>query len=353
MRPPPRTISLIGQAAKQREPLTNPTANPKFPDRRRDQDMALTTVLRDLNKLNTFVRVAQCQSFTKAAAELRTTPSVISKRMKELEDSLGFSLLNRSTHGIALTEAGEGLFQQCLETLAKIDGYVTERRNIEAGPFGTLRVQAPSDYARFVLAPLTTKFVQQRRGLRVHLSAVPEHYMSTQDGFDIIVSSQKPSLPGLVAHDLGPIEHVICGSPDYFRRSGRPRTPQDLRSHNCLTDLYSGPKSWPFKNASRPLLVEVKGSLSSNSNAILVRMAVDGCGIVRVPLHTVRRKIAEQRLEAIFRDSSLSPERMCAYYAKVKPLPAKTGTFIGFLDASLRGRNERPGARAMEKREER
>jgi DNA-binding transcriptional LysR family regulator len=309
--------------------------------------MALTAVLRDLNKLNTFVRVAQCRSFTKAAAELRTTPSVISKRMKELEESLGFSLLNRSTHGLVLTEAGEGLFQQCLETLAKIDGYVTERRNIETGPFGTLRVQAPGDYARFVVAPLTAKFVQQRLGLRVHLSAVPEHFSSTEDGFDIIVSSQKPSLPGLVAHDLGPIEHVICGSPDYFRRSGRPNTPQDLRSHNCLTDLYSGPRSWPFKNASRPLLIEVKGSLSSNSTAVLIQMAIDGCGIVRVPLHAVRRQIVEKRLEPIFKNSSLSPERMCAYYAKVKPLPAKTAQFISFLEASLRGRKERASAKEL------
>ena len=87
--------------------------------------MPLTAVLRDLNKLNTFVRVAQRRSFTKAAAELRTTPSVVSKRMKELEDSLGFSLLNRSTHGLVLTDAGEGLFQQCLEMLAKLDTYVT------------------------------------------------------------------------------------------------------------------------------------------------------------------------------------------------------------------------------------
>jgi DNA-binding transcriptional LysR family regulator len=90
--------------------------------------MPFTAVLRDLNKLNTFVRVAQRRSFTKAAAELRTTPSVVSKRMKELEESLGFSLLNRSTHGLVLTEAGEGLFQQCLEMLARLDDYVTERR---------------------------------------------------------------------------------------------------------------------------------------------------------------------------------------------------------------------------------
>lgn len=298
--------------------------------------MPFTAVLRDLNKLNTFVRVAQRRSFTKAAAELRTTPSVISKRMKELEQSLGFSLLNRSTHGLALTDAGEGLFQQCLEMLGKLDDYVTETRNLETGPFGTLRVQATSGYARFILAPLTAKFVQKRPGVRVHLSVVPENFNSAEDTFDIVVSTQKPSLPGIVAHDLGAIRHVICASPDYFRRFGRPATPQDLQAHNCLADLYSGPRSWPFRNSSRPLLVEVKGSLSSNSNAVLIQMALDGCGIIRVPLHAVKTEIAGKRLDVIFKSVSLSPERTCAYYAKVKPLPAKTSDFIDFLETSLR-----------------
>ncbi len=300
--------------------------------------MSFTAVLRDLNKLNTFVRVAQCRSFTKAAAELRTRPSVISKRMKELEESLGFTLLNRSTHGLVLTDAGGGLFQQCLDMLTRLDGYVTERRNIETGPFGTLRIQATSDYARAVLAPLAAKFVRRRPGVRVHLSVVPEHFAAVADGFDIVVSGQKPSLPSLVAHELGTVPHVICAAPDYFRKFGRPKAPQDLRAHNCLADFYSGPKSWPFRSAARPLLVAVKGSLSSNSNAVLVAMALAGSGIIRVPLHAVKADIAERRLEAIFRTAALSPERICAYYAKVKPLPAKTADFIAFLQSSLRRR---------------
>jgi DNA-binding transcriptional LysR family regulator len=298
--------------------------------------MPVTAVLRDLNKLNTFVRVAQCQSFTKAAAELRTRPSVVSKRMKELEESLGFSVLNRSTHGLALTEAGRGLFQQCLEILAKLDHYVTERRNIETGPFGTLRIQATSDYSRFILAPLTTQFVEQHPGVRVHLSVVPDNFISAESGFDVIVSGQKPSLPGIVAHDLGAIRHVICGSPQYFRKFGRPKTPQDLREHNCLADLYSGPKSWPFRNSPRPLLVEVKGSLSSNSSAVLIRMALNGSGIIRVPLHAVQKEITDKKLDVIFKNVALSPERISAYCARVKRLPAKTADFISFLKTSLR-----------------
>ena len=300
--------------------------------------MSFTAALRDLNKLNTFVRVAQRRSFTKAAAELRTTPSVVSKRMKELEEALGFTLLNRSTHGLALTEAGEGLFQQCLGMLARLDDYVTERRNVETGPFGTLRVQATNDYARVVLAPLTTAFVKRHPGVRIHVAVVPEHVVSAEEGFDIVVSSQKPSLPGVVARDLGAVRHVICGAPDYFEQFGRPKTPQDLRAHNCLVDLYSGPKSWPFRNASRPLLVEVKGSLSSDSNAVLIRMALDGCGIIRVPQHAVAAEIGAGTLEVIFKTMSLSPERMCAYHAKAKRLPAKTADFIAFLETELRRR---------------
>src|SRR5215510_12398921 len=227
--------------------------------------MSFTAPLRDLNKLNTFVRVAQRRSFTKAAAELRTTPSVISKRIKELEEALGFTLLNRSTHGLTLTDAGEGLFQNCLEMLAKVDDYVTDRRNIEAGPFGTLRVLAASDYAQHVLAPLTIKFGKSRPGLRVHVAAMPSHAVAAEDGFDVIVSQHKPPIPGLVGLDLGSIRHVICASPAYLQKSGRPKSPQDLREHNCLADFYGGPKTWPFANSARPLLVEVKGTLSSDS----------------------------------------------------------------------------------------
>jgi DNA-binding transcriptional LysR family regulator len=295
--------------------------------------MAFTAALRDLNKLNTFVKVAQRRSFTHAAAELRTRPSVVSKRMKELEDALGFRLLNRSTHGLALTEAGEGLFQHCLQMLERLDGFVVDRRNLESGPYGTLHVQAPAGYARAVLALLTVKFSKSHPRVRVQLIVVPDDSTAAGDGVDVIVSGGKPATPGLVGHDLGVVPHVICASPAYFKTAGRPKTPQDLRTHNCLVDPAA--KSWPFRNASRPLLVEVGGSLSSNSDAVLVRLALQDCGVIRVPLYAARAALKEKRLEAIFRTSTLSPERMSAFVAKATRLPAKTADFIGFLKTSL------------------
>jgi DNA-binding transcriptional LysR family regulator len=300
--------------------------------------MSLTAALRDLNKLNTFVRVGERRSFTRAAADLRTTPSVVSNRIKELEEALGFSLMNRSTHGVVLTEAGEGLLQNCLQLLARLDDYVVEARNLQTGPFGTLRVQAPSDYAGRVLAPLVKKFVTGAPGLHVHLFAVEENSTSGEDGFDVIIAGKKPSPPGLTGRDLGEIRHVICGAPGYFRRCGRPSEPKDLRQHNCLTGQFSGAKEWPFKAGSRPFLVAVKGSLSSNSHAALAQMAVQGCGIIRVPRYAVQAELKSKALEPIFEGVALSPERLFAYFSKARLLPAKTTEFIQFLQATLAAR---------------
>jgi DNA-binding transcriptional LysR family regulator len=216
--------------------------------------MSLTAALRDLNKINAFVRVAERRSFTKAAVDLRTTPSVISKHMTELEQSLGFSLFHRSTHAIELTDAGEGLFQNCLQMLAQLDDYIVDTRNLKTGPFGMLRVQAASGYARTVLAPLVVEFARLRPGLRVDLSVLPGDGASVEEGTDVIVAPRKPSLPGLVAHDLGAVPQVICASSGYFRQFGRPKEPQELRQHNCLANVASGSKRWPFKSRSRPLL---------------------------------------------------------------------------------------------------
>ena len=300
--------------------------------------MSLTAALRDLNKLNAFVRVAERRSFTKAAADLRTTPSVVSKHMKELEDALGFSLLNRSTHGIVLTDAGEGLLQNCLQMLASLDDYVVETRNLQKGPYGTLRIQAAGDYAQWVLAPVVAKFLRCSPGLRVHLSIATDDCSFSEEGFDVIVASKKPALPGLIERDLGGIKHAICASPKYFQHFGRPKEPQDLRDHNCLVNAYSATKGWPFQIASRQVLVEVKGALSSNSSAVLIEMAEQGYGIIRVPHYAVKARLADKTLQAIFEGMTPSPERVRAYFSKAKNLPAKTTDFIDFLQAAVAGR---------------
>jgi DNA-binding transcriptional LysR family regulator len=96
--------------------------------------------MRELNKLNTFVRVAEHLSFTKAARDLRMTPSAVSKHVHEFETKLGFALLNRSTHGVVLTEVGESFARRCASVLGNLDSAVIDARNRQKTLHGTLRI---------------------------------------------------------------------------------------------------------------------------------------------------------------------------------------------------------------------
>jgi LysR family transcriptional regulator for bpeEF and oprC len=188
--------------------------------------------LRDLNKLNTFVRVAERRSFTQAARDLRTTPSVVSKHMSELEDALGFSLLNRSPHGVALTEAGTHLLESCLQLLASLDEFVVETRNVQTGPFGSLRLHATTGYARWIIAPLIPDFLRRYPNIRVDL-VTETLSREVETGSDVIVASSKPALPGLVEKDIGPIPHVVCASPKYFLST------ENRRSRTIYADIIA------------------------------------------------------------------------------------------------------------------
>lgn len=300
-------------------------------------EMSLMAALRDLNKLNTFVRVAERRSFTKAATDLRTTPSVVSTRMRELEESLGFSLMNRSTHGIVLTDAGEGLFRNCLEMLEKIDSYVVEARNSQCRPFGTLRVLVSAGHARCVLEPLVVEFATKHPGLRIHFAVVEDGSASLEDGFDVIISNKKPNSPGLTSQEIGKIPYAVCAAPAYLSRAGRPQQPQDLRDHTCLVNTFSAPKEWPFKMGGRANVVSVRGPLSSNSDQSLVEMAVRGCGIIRVPKRLVEREVNSGALDVLFADGIAAPDQVSVYYSKAKTLPAKTTDFLRYLRAALAG----------------
>ena len=292
--------------------------------------------LRDLNKLNTFVRVAERKSFTQAARDLRTTPSVVSKHMSELEGALGFSLLNRSPHGVALTEAGTHLLESCLDLLANLDAFVVETRNVQTGPFGSLRLHATTGYARWIIAPLIPDFLRQYPNIRVDLVTESLLRDSIDNGSDVIVASTKPAMPGLVEKDIGAIAHVVCASPAYFKKHGKPGEPHGLRDHNCLVDSFL-PRKWTFRKGAKETVVEVKGSLSSNSSAILTQAALDGVGIIKVPHYTVRNELSSGKLRSIFDDITHSGERMRAYYSKTKYLPAKTLAFIELLQTAIKG----------------
>lgn len=303
--------------------------------------MSALPALRDLHKLNAFFRAAESESFTKAALDLRTSPSVISKHISDLEHNLGFSLLRRSTHGVSLTEAGKGLFAYCLEYFSGLDDYVIGTRNSLTGPIGFLRIQTSSEFARWVLAPAVRDFLKGHSKIRVEVLTQSGPIFDQE--CDVVLTSIKPKAPGLTGETLCKVKHVVCVTRRYLKTHGTPKTVHELQQHNCLIDsttasktsTAAGSATWRFRNGSRFALVEVKGSFCSDSPAMLMQMALDHVGIARLPKYIVEGEFRNGKLVSLFDGSVASHEEISAYYSKATLLPAKITAFLQFLRARL------------------
>lgn len=296
--------------------------------------------MQDLNKLDTFVRVAARGSFTLAARELRVSPSAVSKQVQQLEKALSVSLLNRSTRGVALTEAGAAFYQRCQEALAALDDAVNQAQTLHAGA-GTLRVHVVSGFAQRELSVLMVRFMKDNPQIGVEMSTSTPAKSLVEAGADVVVSGKTLPDPGAVWRELGVVDYVTCASPDYLARHGTPAKPEDLKDHNCLLHTFFTPREWPFRSGAREKLVRVNGSFKSNNSEVIVQLALGGLGVARLPSYVVREDIKAGRLVSLFDGQATSRQIMRVYYPSHDNLPEKTKIFLRFLEASYKPSRKR------------
>src|SRR5215475_5265169 len=218
-------------------------------------------------KLSAFVAVADCGSFTKAAAQLGLSTGSLSHTIRELEESLGVRLLNRTTRSVAPTDAGERMLTRLRPLFDEFEAAVDSVNAFRDRPAGQLRITVPPPVASFVLAPLLARFIAQYPEIVLEISADPALT-------DIVVSRYDAGirLGHRVARDMiavrvtDDLRVVVVASPDYLARNPRPAKPQDLQALNCIRLRFPSGAFMPWRFAIRGKVVEIEvsGSLSAN-----------------------------------------------------------------------------------------
>jgi len=192
-------------------------------------------------KLSAFVAVADCGSFTKAAAQLGLSTGSLSHAIRELEESLGVRLLNRTTRSVAPTEAGEKMLTRLRPLFEDIEAAVDEANAFRDKPAGRLRLTVSPPVASFVLAPLLPRFFAQYPEIIIDVSVDPVLTDIVAGRYDAGIRIGR-----LVARDMiavrisDPLRLVVAASPDYLARHQRPKTPKDLQAHNCMRLRFPG-----------------------------------------------------------------------------------------------------------------
>ena len=182
-----------------------------------------------------FKRIVEAGSISKAAAQLDTVKSAVSRRLKELEKRLNVTLLQRTTRRQMLTEAGQRYYQSCLRLLddiAEAEAQVTDTQSELAGQ---LRIAVPLSFGLQHLSQVLLDFQQQHPQLQLDIDFSDRFVDLVADGFDLAIRIGQLPDSSLKARRLSHSRIMLCASPAYLQQYGKPTHPEDLaKGHIAL-----------------------------------------------------------------------------------------------------------------------
>jgi DNA-binding transcriptional LysR family regulator len=287
-------------------------------------------MLENLSELRLFVRSAALGSLAAAARELDLSPAAVSKRIARLEERLGTRLLHRTTRRLSLTEDGVGFYERCVRILADLDEAEAAVSARDLTPRGTLKVTVPLSFGRRHMGAAVTEFLGRHPQVRVELELTDSLVDIVEEGYDLAVRLTVLKDSSLIARRLLPNHRVVCAAPAYLDRHGTPRTPGELRDHNCL--IHGTEDTWEFEGPEGPLPVKVTGNLVTNSGQVLKDAVLAGTGLAVKSTWDIGAELEAKRLRAVLTDWPVF-SRMAFYvlYPSGKQLSPKVRAFVDFL----------------------
>lgn len=288
----------------------------------------------DLSQLEVFVRVVDHASFTAAAEAMGVSKSFASRQVSALEDRLGARLLNRTTRRVTLTDVGRVFHDRCRRILEELEDAETAVSSLQNAPRGTLRIAAPVTFGVRYITPLIADFMCEHTELDVEVEFNDRRVDLVDDGFDLAIRIGLLDDSALIARKLAPTTSYIFASPKYLEEHGEPRTPEELRSHQCLRYAYqSRGLSWSLQGPEqRELSVVVRGRAVLNSGEALVEFGRRGLGLVWSPDFLAVDAVRAGHLVRVL-PGWRSKSHVWAVYPHSRHLSAKVRLFVERLIA--------------------
>jgi len=255
-----------------------------------------------ISNMRAFLTVARLGSFSAAARESHTVPSVISKRISQLEYQLGTSLFIRSTRGLELTEAGRGYQQRFLGVLAEVEAAL-DGGDGDARPQEHIRIKCPSTLTALGLSDVLIQFRIDNPGVRLELVMVDRTVNPLEEGYDLAIGALPASFPHVLDIPLCPMPRAVVASHAYLMRRGYPQHPRDLAHHDCITFPGSGTR-WVFNGPTGEVAVDVNSVFSATDGRVLREAAARGVGVAIVSEYMARPSIGAGELVEILPDFS-------------------------------------------------
>lgn len=300
--------------------------------------------------LSEFLAVARLESFRAAAAELRVTPAAVSQAIRALEARVGLPLFQRTTRRVTLTEVGNMLFARLRPASAEIGDAFEYLRDLRTRPTGHLRLSVPHIALDLVIAAVLPEFRRTYPEVSVEVSVNDASVDLTADRFDAGIRIGEFIERDMVAVKLTPdFRWSVVGSPSYFAERGRPRSPDELATHECIGYRFPTAQSvyrWEFHRNGREFSVDPKGGVVVDDHLTMIALAKQGMGLAYTADLVAAKALASGELQSVLTPYLPVKPGLFLYFPARNQDQPKVRAFIDSAKARLKRRSRRspPGA---------
>lgn len=308
-----------------------------------------------LDAMEAFVVTVDRGSLSGAARSLGRSAASVTRAVAWLEERLGVQLLRRTTRSLKLTEAGERHLAVCRRVLAELAEAEKNAGGALDEPRGCLTVTAPVMFGALHVRPVLDELLATHGELRARLFLLDRVVNVVDEGIDAAVRIAHLPDSALVATSLGIVRRVVCASPSYLARHGRPTEPRDLATHRCIAFASLTPSdAWTFApgpGGGRAKQVKVAPFLTVNTAEAAIGSAIDGHGVTCALSYQVAAAIGSGALVPLLASFEPEPVPVHLVFPAGSTRAAKVRAFVELAVPRLRARlAERPrGARAERK----
>lgn len=294
-----------------------------------------------LQSMQTFVRVAELESFTKAAESLGLPKASISTHVQQLESLMGTRLLHRTTRKVQLTQDGMTYYERCKDLLSDMDQIESM---FQKGPeyiAGRIRVDMPSGFAKNLLIPRMSEFVSKYPGVEIELSSTDRRVDVVREGFDCVLRVGNLVDSGLIAKKLGSLSITNCVSADYIKQFGKPKNLDDLSRHQLVHYVSNlGAKSEGFEYfdavSGKYKNVKMKGPITVNNADAYVQSCLAGLGIIQAPSIGLKPYLLTGELVEVMTKFKAEPMPVALIYPHRRNLSRRVQVFMDWMTTLMK-----------------
>jgi len=299
--------------------------------------------------MRAFVRTVDCKSLSAAAESLGASPSAVSKMISGLESDLGFRLLDRNARRTSLTEEGRSYLKSARQVVDAMTYADDLGETLRKRPQGILRICTMLTFAKYQLAPDLLTFIEQFPQLRLQFQLAATFEEIADTDFDVAIYSGSLPTSSLVSKKIASSRWIICAAPSYLAKHGEPTTPAELKRHRCLNFRRGADwNRWSFARSGGSFATEDNWAISSSQGELLLELAREGAGIVRLAEFHIERDLAAGNLVPLLEDHSDNRrEPISVVYHAGRSQSLKIRLFLEFLQKTLASKswNDRQSAR--------